>query len=89
MTIPYAERRLCAAVVQKAVQDAQRGDSGAVAWLASHQAEEWLDTLDISQSGLLLHSGWLDWAAVALEGPLSPRQRKVIQHTLTYLEDLN
>lgn len=85
----YAERRLCAAVVQRAVVDAQSGDAKAIAWLASGQAALWLDTLEMSQSSLLLKSGWLDWAAVALEGDLSDNQREVIEQTVSYLTGLN
>lgn len=90
MTEFYAERRLCAAVVHRAVADAQRGDAKAIAWLASGQAALWFDTLDMSQSALLLKSGWIDWASVALEDTTLPAPvRETIEETLDYLNHLN
>lgn len=89
MTTPYADRRLCAAVVHRAFEDAKRGDVQAIVWLASTQAEQWLDILDMSQSSLLLKSGWIDWAEVALEERLTRNQRAVLLTTLEYLQDLN
>lgn len=84
------DRRLCAAVVHRAVEDARAGVVEAIAWLASNQASAWLDVLDMPQSSLLLKSGWLDWAAVALEDPKLPEEaRGVIEFTLEYLSDLN
>jgi hypothetical protein len=83
------ERRLCAAVVHKAVQDARGGHVEAIVWLASTEATKWLDLLDMPQSSLLIKSGWLDWASVALEGDLTDNQRAVLLSTLSYLTHLN
>lgn len=89
MNQPWPERRLCAAVVHRAVEDARNGSVEAICWLASRQAEQWLDLLDMSQSKLLLRSGWIDWAAVALDAKLSVDQRDLLETTLDYLKDLN
>lgn len=85
----FADRRLCAALVHRAVEDARGGDVTAIVWLGSKSATEWLELLDMPQSSLLLKSGWIDWAEVALEGTLTDFQRGVLISTLEYLHDLN
>lgn len=82
-------RRLCAAVLQRAVVDAKNGNVEAICWLASSKAEMWFDLLDFSQSSLLMKSGWIDWAQVALESKLTDNQYALLVDTLDYLETLN
>ena len=84
-----AARRTCAAVVQRALLDAKNGHVDSIVWLASRMAENWIDCLDMDQAALLLKSGWIDWAEVALEGTLSKNQRQVLIDTLDYLEEMN
>ena len=91
MTLALGERRLCAAIIYKAVVDAQADGNdraAAVTWLASRQAEQWFDLLDMSQSSFLVAAGWADWAEEVLTSDLSEKQRHVIKTTLTYLSGL-
>ncbi len=95
MNDPDSARRLCAAVVQCALRDAEgRKDIDrveAIAWLASKDCTLYLDLLEMPQSTLLTRSGWMDWAAEVLLDSTTPMYTEhfgVISHTLDYLQDL-
>jgi hypothetical protein len=87
-------KTLAAATVMQSLQKAEEGDVFEIAWLASKQAEKWLDFLNIPQSSMLARTGWMKWAAAVVEQPEIIRSTypdnyvAVIQESLYYMEDL-
>jgi hypothetical protein len=62
---PAVIRRVAAAVLHRAVSDAQGIEyercEEAIAWLASQAAEPYFALVEMPQSTFLLRAGWLDW----------------------------
>lgn len=84
-----ALRRLCAAVIARAVSDASRGSPRAAAWLASKKATVWFDLLDIDQDVFLSRSQWRVWARKALGRlPHDHKHARVLRRGLVYLDSL-
>lgn len=89
-------RRLCAAIIKTAWQDAQGRDEAdqawALAWLASSRATEFFDEVEIDQGRWLMASGWRDLAAEVLDSPppsSDPRHLKVISRSAAHLAKLH
>ena len=76
-----ALRRLASALLLRAIIDSNHSKQEAVRWLASTKAETYFDFLDLPQSRVLSHCGWMD---VAGEFP----EDELISHTLEYLHEL-
>lgn len=96
-----ATRRVCTAVIECALKDAE-GRAGAnraeaIAWLASKDAALFLDPINIPQSSMLMRTGWREWAWQVIDpwistdeggNGLTSTQESVILDTLTYLNEL-
>lgn len=84
---------LAQAVLENAIRDAEGRIEGnqthAVAWLASKDAQIWLDLLGLEQSAVLMAIDWPSMALKALQGSPTASEARTITTTLDHFASLS